>query len=929
MGIEGQIGLVQRERELEAIESAVDAVADGDGRVIVVEGPAGIGKTALLGEARQAAKNRGVPSLAARGGELETGFPFGVAHQLFEPVLREDEAKAAALAGAAAPAEAAFDPTASFGDVSFSALHGLYWMALNVAGDGPLLLVVDDLHWCDRPSLRFLAYLSHRIEGAPVGILAGVRTTDPGVDPALVAEIGAESSAVIVRPAPLSLEATEEVVASRFDVDPEESFSAACLDATGGNPLLLGELLGALVREGASPTGAGAAAIADVGPRAVTRTVRQRLAVLPPEATEVARAIAVLGDGTDISAVAALSGRDVTEIARVTGALAQAEILRAGAPFGFVHALVRDAVYEEIPLGERQLQHSRAAKLALDAGAPVEKVAAQLLAAPPSGEPWVADALSDAATQATARGASDVAILLLARLIEEPIEEQRRAATLLQLGVAEAKATDRTCAVEHLRDAYNRLEAPELRGAAAYALSRTLLFIGDAQASADLAAKAAAELPGELSDLAKMIESIELTSLYFGARVRDAEARFAALRQLPEGASGGDGVLSAAASYDLLYRGGSAAECADLAAEAIELAASLELDNGLAWVLANVTLVAAERPEASDVWDRALARSHRQGSMFGVLTVHLWRGFTELRHGELPAAEASLRAGIEQISLLGGATLDYAHGLLCSTLLARGQTDAAEKVLYDIPRPEGTGDGALLWQSCEIELLLERGSFDEALQKATRHAELCDWRTNPAYAQTLTFQARALDGLGRTDEALEVLDRELEAAEAWGSPGAIGRVLRLRGELRRDEGHEDLERAVELLERSPMRLELARALSALGSLLRRERKPTEAREPLRRALELAEVCEAAGLASHVRSELHATGARPRSSALSGPAALTPSERRVADAAAEGQTNKQIAQVLFVTPKTVEVHLSNAYRKLDISGRRELAGALAA
>ncbi len=125
-----------------------------------------------------------------------------------------------------------------------------------------------------------------------------------------------------------------------------------------------------------------------------------------------------------------------------------------------------------------------------------------------------------------------------------------------------------------------------------------------------------------------------------------------------------------------------------------------------------------------------------------------------------------------------------------------------------------------------------------------------------------------------------------------------------------------------------MKLELARALAAHGSLLRRGRKPTEARESLRRAFELAEVCGAHGLAAEVRTELHATGARPRTSALKGPGSLTASEKRVADLAAEGQTNKQIAQGLYVTPKTVEVHLSNAYRKLEISSRRELASALA-
>lgn len=920
--------LVEREREFAEISAAIDAAGEGAGRVIVVEGPAGIGKSALLGAARDRAAANGMPALGARGSKLESGFPFGLAHQLFEPVLRDERARTAALAGAAAAAAAAFDPAASFGDVSFSVLHGLYWMTLNVAGEGPLLLAVDDLQWSDRPSLRFLAYLAHRLEGSPIAVLAGLRSTDPGTDPGLVSGIASEPSVLTVRPGPLSLAATAAMVGSRFGRDPEEAFSTACLNATGGNPLLLGELLGALVRAGESPTADAVGLIDEVGPEAISRTVRQRLAGLSPDAVEVARAIAILGDGADLASIAAFDGRDQAAVAAATAALAQVEILRADAPLGFVHALVRDAVYEEIPLGERQLQHARAARLAFDAGAAPEVVAAQILAAPPSGEPWVAEALSAAASEATARGASDIAIGLLTRLLDEPLEEQRCARVLLELGVAEARATDRDGAVAHLREAYDRLEAPELRGAAAYALSRTLMFVGHAQDAADLAAEAAVALPDELADLAKMIESIELTSLYFGARVSDAERRLARLRELSAGASGGDGVLAAAASYDLMYRGGSAAECASLAAEAIELAAATELDNGLAWVLANVVLVAAERPEADELWDRALARSHRQGSMFGVLTVHLWRGFTELRHGELPAAEESLRAGIEQIMLLGGATLDYAYGLLCATLLARGRTDVAAEALHSIPPPEGIGDGALLWRSCELELLLEQGSFDAALEGARRHAELCGWRTNPAYAQTLSFEARALDGLGHAEEAIAVLDRELEAAEAWGAPGTTGRVLRLRGEIGRSGGLADLERAVELLEASPMRLELARALAALGVNLRLARRPTEAREPLRRALELAEVCDAAALSAQVRSELHATGARPRNSALSGPDSLTPSERRVADLAVSGQTNKQIAQALFVTPKTVEVHLSNSYRKLDISGRRELAAALA-
>jgi DNA-binding NarL/FixJ family response regulator len=168
---------------------------------------------------------------------------------------------------------------------------------------------------------------------------------------------------------------------------------------------------------------------------------------------------------------------------------------------------------------------------------------------------------------------------------------------------------------------------------------------------------------------------------------------------------------------------------------------------------------------------------------------------------------------------------------------------------------------------------------------------------------------------------------EVELARRWGAPGELGRTLRMLGTLEREGGLDHLREAVDLLAGSPARLEHAKALAALGSALRRFRKPTDAREPLRLALELAAACGAAALAEDVRTELYATGARPRQAAASGVGSLTAAELRVVNLAADGQTNRDIAQTLFVTPKTVEVHLSNAYRKLGISSRRELAGAL--
>ncbi|HEX8101124.1 MAG TPA: BTAD domain-containing putative transcriptional regulator, partial [Solirubrobacteraceae bacterium] len=154
--------LVERERELHELGVLLAEAQSGQGRVALVEGPAGVGKTRLMAEGRRRAANAGVLALAARAGELERDFPFGVVRQLFEGELTEPDRRAALLAGAAAPAAPVFgaaDPEGAGADSSFAVLHGLFWLVLNLANERPLLLAVDDLQWCDRPSLRFLAYL--------------------------------------------------------------------------------------------------------------------------------------------------------------------------------------------------------------------------------------------------------------------------------------------------------------------------------------------------------------------------------------------------------------------------------------------------------------------------------------------------------------------------------------------------------------------------------------------------------------------------------------------------------------------------------------------------------------------------------------------------------------------------------------------------
>jgi DNA-binding CsgD family transcriptional regulator len=181
-----------------------------------------------------------------------------------------------------------------------------------------------------------------------------------------------------------------------------------------------------------------------------------------------------------------------------------------------------------------------------------------------------------------------------------------------------------------------------------------------------------------------------------------------------------------------------------------------------------------------------------------------------------------------------------------------------------------------------------------------------------------------LHGLGATAEARDVAGDALAVARRWGTPGWIGNALRAQVLVSGGTGSVvGLRQAVASLELSPRRIDYARSLADLGGALRRQGDRVAAREPLRQALTLAHDCGAGALLEHVRKELTATGARVRRDAQTGFDSLTPSERRIVERAAAGATNREIAQALFVTVKTVEMHLGNAYRKLEVSSRSQL------
>src|SRR5262245_45226426 len=223
--------LLERDGDLEVLAAARRDASTGQGRFVIVEGRAGMGKSALLRATRTAAVTEGFDVLAAQASELERQYAFGVVRQLFEGRVRRLPDW---LEGAAASATPAFDPIAGtgpavgFDDVSLAVLHGLYWLTVNACAETPVMLVVDDVHWCDQASLRFVAYVGRRLEGMSLLILTGLRSSEPSREDPLVAEMARQPGGIVVEPAPLSEDAVAQLLEVRLGASPHAGFSAAC-----------------------------------------------------------------------------------------------------------------------------------------------------------------------------------------------------------------------------------------------------------------------------------------------------------------------------------------------------------------------------------------------------------------------------------------------------------------------------------------------------------------------------------------------------------------------------------------------------------------------------------------------------------------------------------------------------------------------------
>jgi DNA-binding CsgD family transcriptional regulator len=490
-------------------------------------------------------------------------------------------------------------------------------------------------------------------------------------------------------------------------------------------------------------------------------------------------------------------------------------------------------------------------------------------------------------------------------------------------------------ALDHLRSAYELTVDPVERARIAVPLVRSLLFLGPPGEAAAITERSAAALGPDHGDLRRQLEALRLAVALFDPAIVPLDDPAFARHRGPLVADGlGARMLAGVAAYQWAMSGGPVEECVDLALRAVEDGTLLAGDNGgVPHAAALIVLIVADRDEAVHGLDASLASAHRNGSIFEAAFAYTFRGLAYLLRGDLVEAEKLLRTHVEMYADWGFETVQmFPYSYISDTLVERGDIDGARAALGKIHLPpEIPAASGLSWTfAARLRTLVAAGAHENAVALADDYAHrFLPWIDNPAWVPWRSLKAEALWRLGRRDEAVELAAAEVELARHCAGPRVLGRALRVLGTASGEGGMEHLDEAVAVLEGSPARLELAKALAARGTALRIARRPTEAREPLRRALELASACEATPLVEAVKTELYATGARPRTEALSGAAALTASERRVATLAAEGQTNRDIAQALYVTPKTVEVHLSSAYRKLGIRSRRELAPALLA
>jgi len=917
--------LLERDDEVAALHNAVDQARGGSGRLVIIEGEAGIGKTTLLRTAIEAARQRGIPVVRATASELEIAQGFGVVRSLLTEMRRlpgDDDP----FEGPAAGARAVVDATGGTpGLVSDRAdtFHALFWLMVNLTERGPILVAVDDAHWADVVSAEFLAYLVPRIADLPLLLVVAMRPTTES--PAL-GVLRSTADATRLFPAPLTSEAVS-TLAHNAGVDSLDDAQRDGLWAdTGGNPFYVVELL-RTGRRSLAHLGT-----ADV-PETIRRAVEQRIGAPGSATRRVAEALAILGEPPTVEVVAAVAElatpATVAAVRRMT-----AEGILEHTRLAFSHPIVRSSVYDAVPAAIRERLHHLAARVQRRFGADDTAVASQLLRTQGRGEEATVAVLRSAARIANARGDPPSARRYLERALAEPPGDAVLGSVHLELAGAMA-ALGAPEADAHYDEGLARAAAPHERAQARLAQGHALIATGRWQDAARVFEQGLQDAEGPDIELKSRLEAGFVSSALVGLVDREqASERLARILGSPLTDPAHRELAAWLAFQHSVTVSASASESSALARRAVSGVPLETLVRGTQVIeLAAGALVAAgELDEDIAMLDAAIEAAQRIGA-YGKAAIYAYcRSLAHLLSGHIVESIADAQAAVAAHEQGWEVFYPGTCASLAQALLERGDIGAAAQVIaLDDDRWRQRLDFQFMVPIARGRVRMARGDHEGAVEELTRAKEageqlglsspsiLADWRT---------WYAVAMARIGNRDAADRIARESLDLANRWGAPIARARALWAAGLVGGSGGIDQLREARAIAETTSAALLEAGMRVDLGAALRRTGRTVEAREELGLAADLAHRIGATALLERARDELAAAGTRLRRYAVQGIESLTPSELRVARLAAEGRTNREVAQALYVTPKAVEYHLANAYRKLQIGGRGELAGALA-
>ncbi|WP_158839530.1 helix-turn-helix transcriptional regulator [Saccharothrix deserti] len=901
---------VGRDAAVAAIRARVEEIVSGEpGGALLLSGPVGIGRSTVIERARDALRDDvtvahaccvpGAPQFAALRHLLGSR-----ADELLPPP----------------PEEARPD--------DYALLYRLYRHVVVLAAERPVVLLVDDAHYCDLATARWLDFLLRRVAGLPVLVVLALPHGEHGVGDVRFTDLDEAIHTTLVRLAPLGEGEIAEFVARELGIEPDDEFLAVCMEVTGGNAAMMRALLIRLRDDGlGSEDPEPGAHAADRAHRVASEWAITCMVTWLEKQSEPIRqyatGVALLDTAASPEVIAALFGMST---AVASAARATLVYFRALAPNGveFRADYLRDSLLGALDPAETAALRVRAARLLADLGRPDEEIARQLVAVPAPAEPWMLSALSGAARSAASAGSPEVAVEYLRRVLDAAPDQVD---TRVELAMALAQ-TDPGAALTAFTEALAGIADPVVKASLAVRYAMVALGARRSAQAISVVLDALDGLPADADTDLRVL--VDLTALVLGfgnlGTTAQAVARGRATAA-PSGRTTSERRLAHQLARTEMLSGGSSHRALEL----IALGANRRIEPYDWWdVYPSIVLHFAGDPGAAlSRLDTALTDTSRRGDAWSHYLTLVARAALRLDAGELTDAEADAEHALGVVEAAGWTVNDaWARTVVDAARVNRNAGAAAE------PPDVGAEPRSVLEYGAEMIALARRrvirldheGAL-EVLLRCGRELDAMSVR-NPVLVPWWLDATTLLADLGRPAEAVDLVERGAERAARWDTPTARGYALLAEGLITSGRARvEVLEAAVGELTGTGALLREVGARTALGHAFLAEGRGKPARRHFRAAVDLAVRCGDLPAAAVARSGLMRAGGRMPGLTATPANMLTGSERRVAALAAEGRTNREIAAALFVTVRTVESHLSNAYRKLGVQTRTDLVGHL--